>query len=218
MKSKSSNIDAINIGLMFVALIPAMLLPFELFIFVYAFLGPLHYLTEINWLHKKNYFTTQKYDFVLLVVITVLICTLILVRSEYRHYTPILFFIAAAGAFGMVAYKSYAKKIIFIIVSLIVGSIVFHFFSDGFKIFFTNLLPSIVHVFIFTGAFIILGSLKSKSSIGMWSAVVFIACAAITLFASPRTGLTHVTENIYNYYGSFRSINKPLLDFSALCR
>jgi hypothetical protein len=49
-------LDSINIGLMFLSLILALYLPFELFLFSYAVLGPLHYLTEISWLHKKDYF------------------------------------------------------------------------------------------------------------------------------------------------------------------
>lgn len=52
-------IDYLNIGLMFVALVLAFILPFEVFLFSYAVLGPLHYLTEISWLHQKNYYMPQ---------------------------------------------------------------------------------------------------------------------------------------------------------------
>lgn len=55
-KLSTRQIDVLNIGLMVVALILAYILPFELFLFSYAVLGPLHYLTEISWLHKKNYY------------------------------------------------------------------------------------------------------------------------------------------------------------------
>src|SRR5258708_27964771 len=47
--------------------------PFELFLLVYAFLGPLHYLTEISWLHDRNYYTQGKYDWLLLLVVSGLI-------------------------------------------------------------------------------------------------------------------------------------------------
>src|ERR1043165_8502495 len=36
--------------------VAAFVLPFELFLFSYAVLGPLHYLTEISWLHDRKYF------------------------------------------------------------------------------------------------------------------------------------------------------------------
>lgn len=211
MSAKKINIDAINIGLMFLALIPAMLLPFELFLFVYAFLGPLHYLTEINWLHKKNYFTTQKYDYMLLLVLIAIISLLVFTHTTYKNYISFFYFFAFAAAFSMVIYNNYIKKILLTLVLLAVGSVFFYFFNDSFKTAFTILLPSLIHVFIFTGAFIILGSLKSKSKLGIVSTVVFVICALITLFASPRTGLTHVDAEVYNMYGIFRPINEVLV-------
>lgn len=213
MSTKTINIDAANIGLMVLALIPSMLLPFELFLFVYAFLGPLHYLTEINWLHKKNYFTTQKYDYLLMVLLTVVISFFVLFTSDFKTYIPLFYFFAVAAAFSMVSYTNYVKKLVFTIILLVIGGLLFYYFSDSFRIVFSTLLPSIVHVFIFTGAFIILGSLKSNSKLGMASTVVFVVCALITLFASPRTGLTHITEGTYNMYSIFRALNNTLVDF-----
>ena len=52
----AKKIDILNVALVIMSLFIAIKLPFELFLFSYAFLGPLHYLTEINWLHKKKYF------------------------------------------------------------------------------------------------------------------------------------------------------------------
>lgn len=55
----TKKIDLLNIGLIALSLIIAIMLPFRLFLFSYAILGPLHYLTEINWLKDKNYFLSQ---------------------------------------------------------------------------------------------------------------------------------------------------------------
>jgi uncharacterized BrkB/YihY/UPF0761 family membrane protein len=72
----ANQINYINIGLMILSAILAFLFPFELFLVVYAVLGPLHYLTEISWLHDKNYFTQGRYDYLFLlgtaIIITVL--------------------------------------------------------------------------------------------------------------------------------------------------
>ena len=54
----AKKIDIINIFLIIISLIVAIKLPFELFLFSYAILGPLHYLTEIHWLHDKKYFVS----------------------------------------------------------------------------------------------------------------------------------------------------------------
>src|SRR5258708_30847228 len=48
--------DAIHLGLMLLALAVAYVLPFELLLLSYAILGPVHYLTEISWLHDRKYF------------------------------------------------------------------------------------------------------------------------------------------------------------------
>ena len=64
--SLTQRVDAANLGLMVLSCIVAFILPFEVFLFSYGVLGPLHYLTEIGWLHKKGYFTTGKYDYVFL--------------------------------------------------------------------------------------------------------------------------------------------------------
>lgn len=58
-KLTTTQIDQVNIGLMVLSLILAFVLPFEVFLFSYAVLGPLHYLTEISWLHQKNYFVPK---------------------------------------------------------------------------------------------------------------------------------------------------------------
>jgi hypothetical protein len=51
---KAGQIDNFNIGLIIVSAILAFHFPLEIFIFSFAILGPRHYLTEINWLDKKN--------------------------------------------------------------------------------------------------------------------------------------------------------------------
>jgi hypothetical protein len=56
----SSDADAINYanaGLMVLSALLAFRIPFHLFLFAYAVLGPLHYFTEISWLHDRGYFT-----------------------------------------------------------------------------------------------------------------------------------------------------------------
>ena len=53
----SDYVNHLNSGLMVVSCVVAYLYPFELFLFSYAVLGPLHYFTEISWLHQRGYFT-----------------------------------------------------------------------------------------------------------------------------------------------------------------
>lgn len=69
---QAKTIDSLNIGLILLSLILAIKLPFELFLFSYAFLGPLHYLTEINWLKSKSFFIRKQNGIVILLLLTFL--------------------------------------------------------------------------------------------------------------------------------------------------
>lgn len=84
-------LDGINIGLMFISLVLAYLLPFELFLFSYAVLGPLHYLTEISWLHQKKYYIPGKKTFVYFAVIATVLGFLVFVSNYgadfYQYFT-----------------------------------------------------------------------------------------------------------------------------------
>src|SRR5581483_4474599 len=46
-------LNALNLGLMLVSAAVAWVTPFEVLLLSYAVLGPLHYLTEISWLHDR---------------------------------------------------------------------------------------------------------------------------------------------------------------------
>ena len=75
-------IDYVNIGLLILSCILAFLMPFELFLFAYGVLGPLHYLTEISWLHDKNYYSTSKKDVILLLVISLILTIIFLLQKH----------------------------------------------------------------------------------------------------------------------------------------
>ena len=67
-------------------------MPFETFLFAYAFLGPLHYLTEISWLHDRQYFSKGKYDFTFLLIIGVVLSIAAFAGKKHSTYNnPILF-------------------------------------------------------------------------------------------------------------------------------
>lgn len=121
-KLNTTQIDKLNIGLMVVSLALAYLLPFELFLFAYAVLGPLHYLTEISWLHQKNYYipNIKKYLWVFPVLATLL--TLLLIANEWGEWlgiqvpsewstygTNIIFFLFAISFVLIILKKKWQK-------------------------------------------------------------------------------------------------------------
>ena len=79
-----SAVDITNFFLIWITLGLAIVWPFELFLFSYIVLGPLHYLTEINWLDKQHYFlrAQDRRPFVWSMVALVFLLTVSLVIAD----------------------------------------------------------------------------------------------------------------------------------------
>jgi hypothetical protein len=212
--AKDAQINYLNMGLMALSALLAYFLPFETFLFAYAFLGPLHYLTEISWLHDRNYFSKGKYDFVVLLVIGVL-----------------LSYAAFAKDFGINVdfYESFVeanlfdKLIVFALFSAILFALVENIFVKIVSIFLlfvfisgwlaperadanrasttvfalTSLVPTLIHVYVFTGLFMLYGALKSRSKTGLLSIVTFILFPIILVFYAP----VETKSNFISDYG-----------------
>jgi len=200
---KENQINFINIGLMFLSMLMAFMLPFETFLFAYAFLGPLHYLTEISWLHDRNYFSKGRYDFLFLLAIGIIITYdffatkygfhqgFTSIYSDMNIYGKIL----SLAIFGSILFSLVENIWIKIISILLIFAFVDHWFApnyltqEGKEIFkgnsvtfaITSLIPTLIHVYIFTGLFMLYGSLKSRNLSGLLSVLVFIF-APITLW------------------------------------
>jgi hypothetical protein len=61
--------DAVHLGLMLLALGIAYVVPIELLLLSYVILGPAHYTTEISWLHDRKYFLPHRGVAVVLAVV-----------------------------------------------------------------------------------------------------------------------------------------------------
>lgn len=208
---KPATIHHLNTGLIILSCIVAFFIPFELFLFSYGILGPLHYLTEIGWLHKKNYFTKGKYDFVFLGVACVILV--------YWNYNPpknygltadiILFSLLSCIAFVFI--KDWLYR--FVIIAL---ALVFIGFLNNSPMFFTWVavfLPTIIHVFIFTWAFMLYGVLKERSWAGLISILVLIACSIIIIVVQPGNLFYTVSDYSQKSYTQFGELNYRLINF-----
>lgn len=231
----TKQVNYLNIGLMLISASVAFIIPFELFLFSYAILGPLHYLTEISWLHKRNYFTKGKKDFVFLLIL----CFFILIFS---YITPILswiFPVDANGNFVDAGIANIAEKagsltvtLIFLsfgaaLIMILVKSRTFKFISYAllflmglamhsnqfYLVLFAVFLPTLIHVFFFTGAFILVGALKSKSVSGYISIIVFLLCSVsfFILFREPGYIISNYAKSAYNE--SFFSLNYTVFEW-----
>ncbi len=206
-------IDYINIGLLLVSCLLAFIMPFELFLFAYGVLGPLHYLTEISWLHDKNYYATDKRDVILLILIS-LVLTIVTLKNyiglndldiEYKYINRIIF-IAFASSLFFAFIKNKLYKIIGVCVVILLSAI-----SDRMVLIFSVFLPTLIHVFLFTGLFMWYGALKNKSKPGYLSVALHAIIPFILFYAFPSNHFIAVTEYGQTAYKEFQLLNTTII-------
>lgn len=228
MKLTTDQINYLNIGLMILSCFVAYIFPFELFLFSYAVLGPLHYLTEISWLHDRGYFVEPGRDrgarrakraWLTLVMITLALMMYGLVAEKVlrQPVTPVweitLFYLVFASACLLMFVKNKAASMALIALTLL--SLVF-FNGTRYYALTAFFLITIIHVFIFTAAFILLGALKGRSRSGILSLAVFALCVAAFFVYAPEALGSSVGDYVRDSYGPFQTLNAELIKLFRL--
>jgi hypothetical protein len=207
-----SGINYLNIALMLLSVVAAYIIPFELFLFSYAVLGPLHYLTEISWLEKKNFFVKSKTD-IWLFVLLVLFITVGLFNQQAKANEFIASFLFLAFVYGLIIIliENTALKLVLAFAAFVVSvTLKFNVFPNLPFILFAIWLPTIIHVYIFTGLFMLYGALKGKSTSGLLSVLVFVFCAFLFFIYSPAHIGIPVSDYGQQAYSLFTLLNKSL--------
>jgi hypothetical protein len=202
--SKDSKINFLNIGLMLITAVFAFFLPFETFLLAYAFLGPLHYLTEISWLHDRQYFTKGKYDFVPLLLIGVALSYAAFAKDFefnidfYKEFVALNLFdkLLVLALFSSLLFAFVKNLVVKIIAILFIFIFISGWLapenatenSKSTTIFaLTSLVPTLIHVYLFTGLFMLFGALKSRSKTGLISVAAFIIIPIYLVYGLPVT-------------------------------
>ncbi len=158
--------------------------PLKVFILSFAILGPLHYLTEINWLSSKNYFTpfSKKLGLSIAIIASVIvvlprlyfqfvdlesktaISTFLLAISSYSNGAIFTCLLLAIGVHFVKQSKDW------IIVTLLsLGGAYFLNTYETYAVLIGVLIPTVIHVYLFTLLFMLYGARKSKSKPGFLS-------------------------------------------------
>lgn len=183
--------ELINMGLILLSFGLAIAMPFEMFLIAYAILGPLHYLTEIHWLDKKSYFLKEKKLWLVLGLISVTLITgpevirnftnsEIMILNTIEQYASFAIVSALYVAFVFVLISDGAKRIIALAVGLFASQLLFSFPSAITVL--GVLIPTVIHVFLFTALFMIYGAAKNKSGLGILTVLVLLTGTTATLF------------------------------------
>ncbi len=196
----------------------ALFLPFELFLFSYAVLGPLHYLTEVSWLHNKQYYTKKKYDFVLLVVLSIVIALPVAgnllglkVKISGDHLNQLIYLSVVASVIFV-----FVDKTIYRALAFLLALVTLKFSGNAFLVL-SVFLPTLIHVFLFTALFMLYGALKTKSKSGYLSfwVMLIVPVAVLSIFSGPAS--YKISDYAFNAYKSFEGTNYfTLKQFTSL--
>jgi hypothetical protein len=178
-------------------------------------LGPAHYLTEISWLHQRKYFTHGPRDYVALVVLAVVAALFFLSFSSellapLRPSTGVPYntvvYLAFAGALIMVVVKSGVYRLLAVALLVLCAT-----FSRNYILFFSFFLPTLIHVYLFTGCFILYGAIRSKSRTGIASLAVFVLCPLLFLLIRPLGAPASAYAT--SAYQMFEGVNSTLIQW-----
>ncbi|MCB0649016.1 MAG: hypothetical protein KDC49_20240 [Saprospiraceae bacterium] len=184
MKENIKKIDTINIMLMVFSFLLARVFPFELFLFSYIVLGPLHYMTEISWLKERNFFVGKNTWLIVLLTIAIVGAASRIglmgfeENMDFQRMMGPLVSLALLLGF-VIAAISINKKLPILLglaISMVFGVLFFMFRFSYLVFLLVLLIPTLIHTTIFTGSFMLEGALKNKSTIGYLAFLVFILC------------------------------------------
>lgn len=174
-------IDIAHLALLLAALAAAYVLPFELILLSYAILGPAHYFTEISWLHDRGYFLPHRGIAIGLAAVALgamFIATL--------YWSGVLLWCVFAGCAIAATAKTPQRAALFGVLAaaftLLLMSVGVPFTVAG------VLLPTLVHVCLFTLVFMTLGALRAGSKTQLGIVGVYLAALVMIVVFPPWKG------------------------------
>jgi hypothetical protein len=185
-----AKIEAVNAALIVACAILVHFYPFHVLILSYAVLGPAHYLTEIGWLHQRQYFARGPGIGLLFIVPAGILAF----GSDSRLSAFALAFAIIVSA-GFLLSASWQT----LFAAMFAAAGLAHFaikFAPGATNLFILLVPSIVHVFVMTGLFMLGGAKRAKSLGELAVLALFFSAAASFFFISPMAS-TPVVGSAY---------------------
>lgn len=227
----TKKIELVNIALIPICLVLSYYLPFRVLIYSYAILGPVHYLTEINWLNENKYFTKSKKSSLWILGIITLFISIphfffipgiaewtrsnLAVKDfviSWSTWGDPLIFSCLFTAFALVFSNKKYMYYLMAVAGLLIGLALKRF--NGFHLLIGSVLPTVIHVYIFTGAFMLYGLIKSKGKLGILTVMLHFLVPVFVIFYAidPTTyNIPLETKNIFA--GVFQTTN---LDFEEI--
>ena len=188
----------------------AIVFPFELFIFAYAVFGPAHYFTQISWLHDRNYYSTGKDAAVVLTLLAVLASISQYSSAISIYGLPVVAFLASIG-FAFV--RNNTLKVLVLLFSVVMAFTLMKI-APYYSLFISIFLPTLIHVYLFTGAFILFGNLKAPTISGWVSLVLYIGGAITCVLVRPSFAY-EVTSLHLSYTRDFSGLIEEMISITG---
>ena len=170
--------DALHLGLMLVAFAAAYLVPFELLLLAYVVLGPAHYFTEISWLHDRSYFLPHKG--IALALAALAVGAALIDNASWFGFAMWGALIVCAM---LAATTSAAEGTLLFMIAIALAGIMY---SSGSSFAVAGILiPTLIHVSLFTLVFMVLGAYRAGSRVQALLVVIYLIAIAVILLAPP---------------------------------
>ena len=204
-------------------MVAAVILPFELFLFSYAVLGPMHYLTEINWLKSKTYFSkTTKPAFILIGLISLIILIYLgnFISPNWfgfniSKYIKVSFAVIILTSFMFIILLEFFEDKLGVWISLafsVLITLVLLKLHSSIHIFSFVFLPTLVHVYIFTGLFMLYGYTKQRNPMTLIALGLMILVPFLIYFIPNRffQQISSPSAEIIYFSSGFAQLNAVL--------
>jgi hypothetical protein len=208
-KEDGAWLNYLNIGLMIGSFFIALYTPFVLFLFAYAVLGPLHYMTEISWLHERNYFARRRYDSWVLTLLALVWSGLAIVPLDpvrrFEGLSALVLFSFGCGMVFLTTEEGPRRLIALAGISAVaLAAIKFSALATLYLMYF---LPTLVHVYLFTALFMFYGALKARSRSGYLSVAVLLLLPLLYFVLDPKKPMPTMYV-VQSYWETFGNLNK----------
>jgi hypothetical protein len=170
--------DAAHLGLMLAALALTYLVPFELLLLAYVVLGPAHYTTEISWLHDRKYFLPQRGIALALAGIAVVAAAI----DNATWFGFVMWSAFVLCALITVATTAMQATLLFVAALALTALMLSHGASMAVL---GILLPTLIHVSLFTLVFMALGAYRSGQKVQWLLIALYLAAIALILVVPP---------------------------------
>jgi len=164
-------IDQVNFGLVLASFAVAHIAPIELLVLFYAFVGPAHYLTEMAWLHERQYFTKARWDYLLLAPLGLLVFVTFDLGLQYIVLIVVFFLAISMALTGNWIVRAIVTAAFS---ALALALIVLETPMSWFFV----LLPNLIHIVVFTSIFIFVGAMRNNSVYGFATLGALVVCGA----------------------------------------